>query len=163
MLWDPAAHEPLLQEAWNEDRVRAAIRAIAADAEDVFDGGWRIHPRNRDPNDPELWSGTYLGGGAGVVDALCRLAERGLVELQRDYLEHHVAGRGARRRPGARGRRADVAGRAGRKGRGALSRHGRGTATRFSRCSSGQATTSGSSELVASRFTRSRRSSGLEA
>jgi hypothetical protein len=87
MLWDPAAHEPLLQEAWNGDRVRAAIRVIAADAEDVFDGGWLIHPRDRDPSDPELWSGTYLGG-AGVVDALCRLAERGLVELQRDYLEY---------------------------------------------------------------------------
>jgi hypothetical protein len=86
MLWDPNAHEPLRGE-WGADAARAAIRAIAADTEDAFGDGWPVHPADVDPGDPESWSGTYLGS-AGVVDALRRLAERGFVELRRDYLPH---------------------------------------------------------------------------
>ena len=84
MLFDPAAHEPLVEETWNEDRVRAAIRAIADDAEGAFDDGWPPHPDDVEPGDPGPWSGLYFGG-AGVVDGLRRLAERGVVELRRDY------------------------------------------------------------------------------
>jgi hypothetical protein len=84
MLWDPAAHEPLIEDRWDEKRVRAAIETIAADSEDAFDGGWPPHPDDAEPGDPGPWSGLYLGG-AGVVDALWRLAERGFVELRRDY------------------------------------------------------------------------------
>jgi hypothetical protein len=87
MLFDPAAHEPLIEELWDEGRARAAIRAIAGDAEDAFDGGWPVHPADVEPGDPESWSGTYLGS-AGLVDALSRLTERGFVELRRDYLPH---------------------------------------------------------------------------
>ena len=36
---------------------------------------------------PARWAGAYLGG-AGIVDALRRLTERGLVELRRDYLPY---------------------------------------------------------------------------
>ncbi len=84
VLWDPNAHEPLAAE-WDEGAALAALRAIAADAEEAFDDGWRIHPRDQEPGEPERWGGTYLGG-AGIVDALRRLAERDLVELRRDYL-----------------------------------------------------------------------------
>jgi hypothetical protein len=87
MLWDPAAHEPLAEERWDEDRVRAAIRAVATEAEDAFDDGWSVHPLDVEAGDPERWSGTYLGG-AGIVDALRRLADRDLVELRRDYLPY---------------------------------------------------------------------------
>jgi hypothetical protein len=87
VLWDPAAHEPPVEDAWDEDRSRAAIRAIVVDAEDAFDHGWPPHPDDADPGDPGPWGGLYLGG-AGVVDALRRLAERGFVELRRDYLPY---------------------------------------------------------------------------
>jgi hypothetical protein len=87
MLWDPAAHEPPVEERWDEDRVRAAIRSIASDAEDAFDDGWLVHPLDVEAGDPERWAGTYLGG-AGIVDALRRLSDRGLVELRRDYVPY---------------------------------------------------------------------------
>jgi hypothetical protein len=75
MLWDPAAHEPLVEEAWDEARATAAIGWIAADAEDAFANGWPAHRDDVDPGDPGPWAGLYVGG-AGVVDALRRLAER---------------------------------------------------------------------------------------
>jgi Lanthionine synthetase C-like protein len=43
-----------------------------------------VHPLDVEPGDPGPWSGLYLGG-AGVVDALRRLSDRGFVELRRDY------------------------------------------------------------------------------
>jgi hypothetical protein len=36
-LYLPEAFEPLTDEPWNEERVRARIRAIVADAEESFD------------------------------------------------------------------------------------------------------------------------------
>ena len=86
-LWDPAAHEPLVEDHWDEDRVRAAIRAIAVDAEDAFDDGWPPHPDDVEAGADGAgpWSCLYFGG-AGVVDALRRLSERGLAELKRDYV-----------------------------------------------------------------------------
>jgi lanthionine synthetase-like protein len=87
VLWDPAAHEPPVDDAWDEARVRSAIREIAAETEDAFDGGWPVHPLDVEAGNPERWSGTYLGG-AGIVDALRRLSERDLVELRREYLPY---------------------------------------------------------------------------
>ena len=87
MLWDPAAHEPPVEDAWDEDRARAAIHAIGTETEDAFDEGWPVHPLDVEAGDPERWSGTYLGG-AGIVDALRRLADHDLVELRRDYLPY---------------------------------------------------------------------------
>jgi hypothetical protein len=85
MLWDPAAHEPLVEDAWDERRMRVAICAIVAGAESAFeDDGWPVHPLDVEPGDPERWAGTYLGG-AGVVDTCRRLRERGFVEVRRDY------------------------------------------------------------------------------
>jgi len=87
VLWDPDAHEALSGE-WDEGRAaRESIREIAADAENAYDDGWPVHPLDVEPGDPEQWHGTYLGG-AGIVDALRRLAERDFVELRRDYLPH---------------------------------------------------------------------------
>ena len=89
MLHSPEAHEPLAGDAWDPDRVRAAIAEIVADTEDAFDDGWPTHPEDVE----EPWEATkrfravYLGG-AGVVDALDRLARRGVVELGRDYVPY---------------------------------------------------------------------------
>jgi hypothetical protein len=87
MLWDPAAHELLTDQTWDEDQARSAIRAITDDAEQAFNDGWRAHPLDVAPDDPGPWGGLYLGG-AGVVDALRRLSERGFVELRRDYVPY---------------------------------------------------------------------------
>ncbi|HEY7603264.1 MAG TPA: lanthionine synthetase LanC family protein [Gaiellaceae bacterium] len=87
MLWDPSAHEPVVEDGWDEDRVRMAVRDIAADAEHAFADGWPAHPADAETGDPGPWSGLYLGG-AGVIDALRRLADRGFAELQRDYLPY---------------------------------------------------------------------------
>jgi hypothetical protein len=81
VLYHPPSHERLSDEAWDAGRVRDGIRAIAADVEDAFDDGWRGHPL--DEVDDGMRA-VYLGG-AGVVDALRRLGERGLVEPRRDY------------------------------------------------------------------------------
>ena len=89
MLYTPAAHEPLVDEPWSDARARGAIAAIAADAEQAFDDGWPAHPLDLEPHDdPATRFRTVYLGGAGVVDALRRLARRGFVDLQRDYVPY---------------------------------------------------------------------------
>jgi hypothetical protein len=87
MLFDPAAHEPLTQRAWNEASVREAVAAIAADAETAFhpERLWPPHPMD-DLEESEQLTALYLGA-AGVLWALDRLARRGSVELTRDWTE----------------------------------------------------------------------------
>jgi lanthionine synthetase-like protein len=89
MLYSPEAHEPPAGAPWEPGRVRAAIAEIVADAEAAFDDGWATHPEDvLEPWEAEVrFRAVYLGG-AGVVDALDRLARRGLVELGRDYVPY---------------------------------------------------------------------------
>ena len=87
MLYQPEAHEPLTDEPWNAERILGAIRAIAAETGSAFDDGWVVHQLD----DDEAISGklrTIYLGGAGVVDALRRLRERGLAEVARDYVPY---------------------------------------------------------------------------
>src|SRR4051794_36374096 len=84
MLFEPATHEAPAGEPWHEDRVRAGIRPVVADAEAAFDDGWPDHPRD---GEADRLRTVYMGG-AGVVDAFRRLAARGVVELQRDYVPY---------------------------------------------------------------------------
>ena len=89
MLFEPEAHEALAGGAWSAERARSAIAAIVADAERAFDDGWPTHPE--DVFDDAAASArfrTLYAGGAGVVDALHRLARRGFVELRRDYVSY---------------------------------------------------------------------------
>ena len=89
MLFSPEAHEPLADQPWSADSVRAAIAAIVADAESAFDDGWPMHPLDaEDGDEPGARFRTMYIGGAGVVAALHRLAQRGFVELQRDYVPY---------------------------------------------------------------------------
>jgi Lanthionine synthetase C-like protein len=89
MLFSPEAHEALADEPWSPAKVRTAITAIVADAESAFDDGWPLHPQDQDDDDdPTTRFRTMYLGGAGVVEALHRLALRGLVELRRDYVPY---------------------------------------------------------------------------
>ncbi len=89
MLFDPHAHERLIEDAWDPDRVGAAIREIARDAEESFDDGWPTHPQDIvDEGDETRRFRTVYIGGAGVVQALDSLQRRGLVELRRDYVSY---------------------------------------------------------------------------
>jgi hypothetical protein len=88
MLFEPDSHEALVDEPWSAERARAAIAEIVADAERAFDDGWLIHPLDEgDDTSVERLRTVYLGG-AGVVDALHRLARRGFVTLGRDYVPY---------------------------------------------------------------------------
>jgi hypothetical protein len=89
MLFSPQAHEALVDTPWRPERIRGAIAAIAADAESAFDDGWPAHPGDLLPHeDPSTRFRSLYGGGAGVVAALHRLAQRGFVELRRDYVPY---------------------------------------------------------------------------
>ncbi len=89
MLFTPAAHEALVDESWNAERVRRVIAGTVADVEREFDEGWPAHPRDLlDHEDPSARFRTVYAGGAGVVDALYRLARRGFVELRGDYVPY---------------------------------------------------------------------------
>ena len=84
MLYQPEAHEALTDEPWNAERVRDAIHVVVDRAEEAFDDGWTGHPLD-EVEDKQR--GMYFGG-AGVVDALRRLGERGLVDVRRDYVPY---------------------------------------------------------------------------
>jgi hypothetical protein len=89
MLFSPEAHEALADEPWSAERARTAIASIAADAESAFDDGWPLHQQDQeDDDDPAARFRTVYVGGAGVVAALHRLAQRGFVELRQDYVPY---------------------------------------------------------------------------
>jgi len=89
VLFTPDAHEPLTEEEWDADKARAAIVAIAANTEAAFDDGWPLHPLDflEGEDESRRLRGIY-DGGAGVVAALDRLARRGYVALQHDYVPY---------------------------------------------------------------------------
>jgi hypothetical protein len=89
VLFSPQAHERLLEDKWDPDRVRSAITGIVEDAEGGFEDGWPTHPQDSDGGvDGERRFRTVYLGGAGVVQALDSLQRRGLVELRRDYVPY---------------------------------------------------------------------------
>lgn len=89
MLYSPEAHEALTDEPWNAEKARAAVASIVADAESAFDDGWAAHPRDLlESDDPSTRFWNVYDGGAGVVEALHRLARRSFVELRRDYVPY---------------------------------------------------------------------------
>lgn len=88
MLYRPEAFEPLTDESWNEERVRAAIREIVADTDGALRGPkllWRGDPW-------DSWRATspmknlYVGA-AGVIWALDALRGRGHAETRLDLAD----------------------------------------------------------------------------
>jgi len=80
VLFDAAGFEPLTDEPWDDERVRAAIRRIVADADAAFDpvGLWPA-------NDWDAWETpvpltAVYAGSAGVVWGLDALERRGHAE-----------------------------------------------------------------------------------
>jgi hypothetical protein len=89
MLFDPARHEPLSPIAWDEDRVRAAIARIVADAEAHYSATtyWPLDPRDLEPgDDPDVPATSLYSGACGVIWALHHLASVGATGLSRSYL-----------------------------------------------------------------------------
>jgi lantibiotic modifying enzyme len=86
VIFDPRAHEPLTDAAWNPAAVEAEIWAIARDADGALrdDEWWPVHPLDAEPGDPDFFHGVYLGA-AGVLWALDRLARAGLHDPGHDY------------------------------------------------------------------------------
>jgi hypothetical protein len=86
MLFDPSHHEPLTERPWDEDRVRAAIATVVADAEAAFDDDdlWSPHPVDEVDGPLPQVASLYLGASA-VIWALHQLERRGAAGLTRDW------------------------------------------------------------------------------
>ena len=98
-LFDPARHEPPIQERWSEAVARAAIARIADDALAAFEGerGWPTHPLDEPHAPGDRYQMLYLGAG-GVIWALARLAELGAIEPLRTDFRAYLPGLIARNR-----------------------------------------------------------------
>lgn len=88
MLHEPSAHERLAGIAWDEERVRAAIRAIVADAEQAVgpSGARPLHPLDAGEKDDD-WGGVTHGvylGAAGMLWGLDRLARADVADTSVD-------------------------------------------------------------------------------
>jgi hypothetical protein len=92
-LFDPEAHEPLTETAWDAKRARSAIRAIAAETELAFDPDelWLPHRLDDEDDSPLRRVASLYLGAAGVVWALDALRRSEAVELERDW-RHVVLG-----------------------------------------------------------------------
>jgi hypothetical protein len=80
VLYTPDEFEPLTDERWDAERVRAAIRAIVADADAAYDtdGLWPANEWDAWGSTPPL-KDVYCGAG-GVIWALDALSRRGHAE-----------------------------------------------------------------------------------
>ena len=85
-LFDPARHEPLQPQAWNEDRARSTIARIARETEAQFapHDFWPIHPLDADNGERGPLHPLYFGA-CGVIWALHYLEAIGAVRLTRSY------------------------------------------------------------------------------
>jgi hypothetical protein len=81
VLYDPALHEPLTDEPWDERRVRARIREIADDAVAAFDPEtlWPAHEWDAFQTEPPVRD-MYVGA-AGVIWALDALRRGGYADV----------------------------------------------------------------------------------
>src|SRR5512140_881775 len=80
----PGRHRPLVQDAWDESAVRAAIDEIAADAIAHFDPDrfWPAHPSEDGMADGDP---SFYKGAAGVIWALDYLHRAGATGVAADF------------------------------------------------------------------------------
>jgi hypothetical protein len=86
VLWDPDRHESITDEPWDDEVARAAIRALAADAERAFDDTtlWPSHPLDGPAEGGGPRTSLYCGA-SGVAWALDQLYRRGEITFARDW------------------------------------------------------------------------------
>ncbi len=86
-LFDPEAHEPLTDTAWDTERARGAIRAIVTETERAFDADelWPPHPLDQEDDSPLHRAASLYLGAAGVVWALDALRRGGAADLEGDW------------------------------------------------------------------------------
>ena len=90
MLFDPDRHEPLIQSAWNEAIVVAAIERIVRDTETRFsrEHYWPLHPEDRQgANDTRTYETSLYDGACGVLWALGYLHELGAAQFNGPFPE----------------------------------------------------------------------------
>jgi Lanthionine synthetase C-like protein len=82
MLYGPDKHETVTDTGWDEDRARAGIQELVAEACTAVapDGLWPRHERDAREGVPEELTTLWMGA-AGVIWALAELAEHAEVEL----------------------------------------------------------------------------------
>lgn len=85
-LFDPAEHEPLVEDEWDESVARSFVERILREADDAYDPdrGWPLHPEDRYGPDNVAGRGLYCGA-TGTMWALTRLARRYRMTLRNDY------------------------------------------------------------------------------
>src|SRR5918911_439720 len=87
MLYDPTAFEPLIEETWDEARVRRRIAAIVADADESFDPDafWEpVEDWDAAGGSAPLPLTTLYRGASGVVFGLDVLREREVADSRLD-------------------------------------------------------------------------------
>jgi Lanthionine synthetase C-like protein len=84
-LYDPQAHERLVEDEWDEERARAAIQSIVNEAVSAIglQGHWPVHPLDVDPADPDVHNSVYMGS-AGMLWAMASLAATGAADVPLD-------------------------------------------------------------------------------
>jgi lantibiotic modifying enzyme len=84
VLYDPSAFEPLIDERWDEARVRDGVAALVRDADAAFDPDalWPAHEWDG-WNAPQPMKNLYVGA-AGVAFGLDELRRRGFAETTLD-------------------------------------------------------------------------------
>lgn len=84
-MYEPARHETLVEQGWDESRARDAIERIVRDSHDCFDAQhlWPVHPLDR-PHADRPFKMLYFGAG-GVIWALNYLHQTGATTTTRDY------------------------------------------------------------------------------
>jgi len=84
VLYDPAGFEPLTDEPWDEQRVRAGIQRIVSDADEAYDPDSFWPAQEWDAWETPLPLKTVYAGASGVVWALDALQRRGHAETELD-------------------------------------------------------------------------------
>ncbi len=88
MLFDPDRHEPLVQSAWDDRSVIAAIERIVRDTEARFseESYWPLHPEDRQgTGDARTYETSLYDGACGVFWALDYLNDLGAAQPGRRY------------------------------------------------------------------------------
>jgi hypothetical protein len=92
MLFDPARHEPLVRDPWDEQAAREMILQIVEDARARFSAStyWPIHPFDVSPERASTLKPIHYGA-AGVIWALEHLVSAGAIPPGHDYAPHMAA------------------------------------------------------------------------